>query len=694
MNNKVILKIISSVLLFSMLVYTSPVFALTKEEIVYSRLDVNGFNYNTIVNSHLKNDNGESLINDLSDLINIENVSGDEGFNQSGNSLVWNADGSDIYYQGESQKELPIEYNVKYMLDGNEISPQNLAGKSGCVKIIIEYKNKDEHFVNINGKNEKLYTPFVVVCGTVLDNKNNRDISISNGRVIDNGNKTFVVGMCVPGLQESLNISNFEFNMSNCIEITMESNDFELGNMVSFVSPKVLENSDLDLFDKLDGVYSKVNLLESSANELEVGANILMEGANIYSQKSKEFYGAMKQVSTGASSASSNYLKIDNGISSLNKSSKSLENGAKNVSDGTKAVCSNLNVISNKLGELQAGTKSLQNGEASLNAGLDKIISSVNEMSIPDNSAKIKELEMLVKTNESTIKSLKDANLSLSSQIDSLNASIKNSSSNLPNNGVSSTNVNNADISDQIKSQIDNIKTQITTNKSLINLLETNVKANKEIISSLKQFDSSILEDLSNGLGDLKHGINSVQAGTSRIYEGQNSLKDGVDLLASKSDELYKGSTSLYQGTVKLSEGTSSLNSGSFEMKNGLDLLDNGAIELVLANEQLTNGASSLAEGSFSLANGVSKFNNDGIKPVCNFINGNLKDVSLRLEKLQDLANEYNNFTMLSDGCNGDVKFVMIMDSIKKLDISKQEVILNNEHNFKIDDDSVEDFIE
>lgn len=671
MNNKVILKITSSMLLCTMFAYTSPVFALTKEETVYSKLDSNGSSYNTIVNNHLINDSREKLINDLSNLVNIENVNGDEKFEQNGSNLVWDANGADIYYQGESTKDLPIECSVSYELNGQKISSKDLAGKSGTVKIILEYKNKDEHFVNINGKSEKLYTPFVVVCGTIIDNKDNRNIKITSGKVIDDGSKTTVIGMCFPGLQESLNVSKDKLDIPNKVEISMEATNFELNNIATFVTPKILEENDLTLFEKLDDVYSKVNTLQSSSKQLEAGANTLKEGAVTYSEKSHEFNSAMKQVSAGVSSASSSYSKIDNGISLLNKNSKTLEAGAKSVNDGTKAVSSNLKIISGKIGELQAGTKGLQEGEKQLNAGLDKIIAGVSGISVADNSAKIAELEQLVKANENTIKTLKNTNSNLNSQLNSLGSG--KSSSTYKEGSVAG--VSNDDTIAKTK---ESIKAQISANNSLISLLETNVKATKATILTLKNTDVSAINELSNGLSSLKEGVKSIKSGTDSIYAGQTALKEGIDILASKTDELSQGSTALYEGTVKVAEGTKTLNSGSAEMKNGLKVLDNGANTLTSANNQLTDGAGTLSAGATALAEGISKFNSEGIQTICNYINGDLKNISVRLEKLQELANEYNNFTMLSDGSNGIVKFIMIMDSIKNEESSKDDVILPN----------------
>ncbi len=130
MNNKIFSKITSSILLCTILTYTtSPVFAYTKDETVYSKLNQNGENYESLVSTHLVNDSKEDLINDISDLLNIKNVNGDEAFTQKGNKIVWDADGNDIYYQGESKKDLPIDMTVKYELNGEEISPEDLARK-------------------------------------------------------------------------------------------------------------------------------------------------------------------------------------------------------------------------------------------------------------------------------------------------------------------------------------------------------------------------------------------------------------------------------------------------------------------------------------------------------------------------------------------------------------------------------------
>ena len=254
--NKIIKGTISTILLCSFMAYTTPIFAFTKEESVYSKTNASGENYKTIVSTHLKNLDYEKELKDMTDLINIENTNGDETFTQDGENISWSANGSDIYYQGESKKELPIKCTIKYELDGKEILPENIAGKKGNVKITITYENTDEHIVNINGKNVKMYTPFTVITGTIFDNTKNSNIEVSNGKVVNDGTKTIVMGVSLPGMQESLNISSNTINIPNSVEITLNTQSYEQKNIITFVTPKLIKEK--VSFSKLNNLYTQV----------------------------------------------------------------------------------------------------------------------------------------------------------------------------------------------------------------------------------------------------------------------------------------------------------------------------------------------------------------------------------------------------------------------------------------------------
>ena len=140
--NKIMKRFTAGTLLCTLLAYTSPVLAYTKDETVYSKINGNGNRTKTIVTDHLSGE--EELVNDLTDLLNIKNVSGDEEFSKDGNKITWKTNGNDVYYQGETEKELPVECNIKYELDGNEMS----ISSEEQAEIIRWLVRKENHYLS------------------------------------------------------------------------------------------------------------------------------------------------------------------------------------------------------------------------------------------------------------------------------------------------------------------------------------------------------------------------------------------------------------------------------------------------------------------------------------------------------------------------------------------------------------------
>jgi len=646
--NNILKKLTSTLLLGTMLVYTtSPVFAFTKDETVYSKLDVNGKNYNTIVNNHIVNSEQVEFINDLSDLLNIINTNGDETFTQNGNNLIWSANGNDIYYQGETQKELPVECKIKYELDGKEISANEIVGKAGTVKIILEYVNKDAHTVIINGKSETLYTPFVVLCGTIINNENNKNITISSGKLIDDGTKTIALGIATPGLQESLNLAKSTIDIPSSIEITMDAKDFELGTMITYITPKIINDEDLNIFDKVDYIFTQVDTLQSSSHQLVEGANTLKEGTQTYSEKFSEFNGAVKQISDGIIYANSNYSKIDDGIATLNQKAPTLVYSVQNLSDGIGKVSGALNTINSSLSAVP--DTQVVDSINQIVDGINPIISGLNSVSSTDNSSKIATLEGLIQLNTNEIKKLTTLNTSLETQKNLLTSSAT----------IDQT---------EIASVITTLDSQIAENTVLIGKLTANNQAHQTTITTLQATDGTQMTALVNGLNTIQSGLSKLLPGIKGIY----SLKPAINQLADSSTLLADGANKLTEGTEQLTDGINSLADGSAQMKSGLTTLSSGAKQLSNASNQLTDGANTISTGATTLSEGMTKFNDEGINKICNYINGNLRDIKVRVEKLQDLSNEYNTFSMLNENDKGIVKFILITDSLSKNSITKE----------------------
>lgn len=253
------------------------VFANTKTETVYSKIDENGNVISTTVNEQIKNTKKLDTIEDYTELEDILNISSNDEITKLNKNITINALGKDVFYQGTSKKSLPIGINIKYYLDGKEESLDNILGKSGKIKIIIDFTNNEKHNALVNGKQETMYTPFLVTMGTMLDS-NVTNIKINNGKVVASGNKNMVVGISSPYLNKSLNIS--ELSTLNTLTLSYETDNFKLPTMYFVATNKLLSDADLSVFNKLDGLNSKVDELQTNMNKIDNGASDLSKGIN------------------------------------------------------------------------------------------------------------------------------------------------------------------------------------------------------------------------------------------------------------------------------------------------------------------------------------------------------------------------------------------------------------------------------
>lgn len=643
MNNK-LSKISASILLGTMLVYTLPVAAFTKDETVYTNAKSNGEQYQTIVTDHLINEEDEKLLKDMTNLLNIENTSGDEKFTQDGESLVWEADSNDIYYKGETNQELPVKLNIKYELDGKEISSDEIAGKSGKVKITISFENKEEHEVQINGKTEKMYTPFVVATGTYINNDNNKNIEVKNGKAIDDGSKTMVVGLTFPGMQESLNIDKDTLEISTSIEITMETTNFEMNNIINYTTPKLIEDSELDIFSKLDDIYSKVETLQSASKQIENGAKTLSDGTTTYVEKSEEFNQALNKFSNGVSSANTSYSSIDTGIKNLNAQVPDLTSGTKSLSDNLGAVNNGVKTMSDMLDGSQESMNNLKNGAQNISGGLTQLSAA---MKTTDYTEEINKINSQIDTNKRMITTLNTTTEQLSKVLEDTTLSEATAQA----------------IKAQITANQSTIATLTADNVYLNNMI-TSLNASNTQISGLKQQ----VDTLAKGAGDVSEGVNG-------LLEQVGALNTNIKGLYTNTGKMAAGANKLYQGTLGLEAGTTKLAQGSEQMKAGLSTINTSSQALYSANNQLVEGAKTIQSGAAELAEGTAEFNKTGIDVICNYITGDLKNLETRAEKLKELSDEYNTFTKLDDENKGKVKFITIVDSIKKDDNKGQEEI-------------------
>lgn len=254
--------------------YDTAAGSVTKTETVYVNLKANGDVSKVSVSDWLHTDKNEVYVDDMSDLENITNVKSKVTPVTDGEKLRWNMPDTDLYYSGTTDRELPISVQLKYYLDGKEIKPEDLAGKSGEVKIDIKMINNSYREGVVNGKKHKVYLPMLVVGGMVLPEGTFSGVTVKNGQSIGDGSKEIVVFTGMPGFSESLGFSEKDLGdlgglvIGSEASVTATVQNFSLGNLYFAALPIASLNLDIAAPETVDDLKSTLAALKTFQNAL------------------------------------------------------------------------------------------------------------------------------------------------------------------------------------------------------------------------------------------------------------------------------------------------------------------------------------------------------------------------------------------------------------------------------------------
>lgn len=344
-----------------------------KEESVYIITDASGNPTQTIVTEHLTNKDGAATIEDETKLTDISNVKGNETFTQNGTKLTWQADGNEIYYQGKTNEQAPLKQKVSYKLDGKDISPEELAGKSGKVTIRFDYENTTKYTETVNGEEVTVCVPFAALSTLMLDDHFS-NIEVTNGKIKENGDKNIVIGYAVPGLTESLDIDEDKLedvNIPEYFEVTADVNEFELSTAMTFVvnATEYLSMSG-SLTDDIDDV---IDDLTGATDQLIDGSDQLSDGATQLSDGATTLADGTQTLKDGADTLASGADTLESGLSTLKKSLKPFASGMTTLKSGLTAYLDGASQINDGIQTLYDGTGSLVGGANTLNTSAKSI---------------------------------------------------------------------------------------------------------------------------------------------------------------------------------------------------------------------------------------------------------------------------------------------------------------------------------
>lgn len=679
----------------------------SKDETVYVLAGADGTVQKIIVSDWIKNAMAADSLEDKTELSDIENIKGDESFTLGGdNSCVWDAQGNDIYYQGNIEKELPVQMSVCYTLDGQAIAPEALAGQSGHVTIRFDYQNMQYEEVLLDGKTEKIYVPFTMLTGMLLDTEVFRNVTISNGKLINDGDRIAVVGIAFPGLQEDLAISKEKLDIPDYVEISADVENFEMGMTMTLATTELfgaIDSDKLDLHELSDAMAELTDAMDQlmdGSSQLYDGLCTLLEksgdlvsGINKLAEGAAQLKAGAESLDSGAAQLQAGAAQLSSGLNTLNANSSSLNGGARQVFSSLLSMANTqlseagLSVpaltIDNYASVLDGVIASLDD-TAVYQAALEQVTATVNanrgmieekvteavqaqveaEVSAQVTAAVQETVTQAVHENEAqfraaviqqalgmTVEEYKaaiEAGLVTQEQQDAVNAAVE---------AAMQAEIDARMQHEEIQAQINAVTQQTVGEQMQSDEIQALIASNTEL-----QVQQAISEAMSSDavqaqLSAAAEGAKSVIALKSSL-DSYNAFYLGLITYTSGVSSAAAGANELKTGADALKAGTSELSAGAAELLQGIQTMKDSAPALV-------DGITQLRDGSMELSDGLKQFNEEGIQKLIEAVDGDLDGLSNRIRVIADVAKHYTSFSGISEDMDGDVKFIYKTDSIE-----------------------------
>ena len=341
-----------------------------KDETVYVFTGADGSMNHMVVSDILHTAGKKGAVEDYSNLDNIENVSGDEKYSSDDNgNITWTSDGSDISYQGTTDKELPVDVKITYYLNGNEVSPEEIKGQSGHVKVHFDYTNNAETTITSDGEEKTVKVPFGMVTGLTLDASKFTNVTVTNGKMNQYNDSDVIYGLALPGLKESLetaSVSDIDLssvNIPEYFEFEADTTDFDIDLCMTIATSNLLSLLNTDDLNVSD-FSGSIDQLTSSGQKLADGTKSLKDGA-------KSLVDGAATLDSSMATAVSGAQQLTDGLAALAGKNDALNGGCQQI---VNAIFENANK------QLQAQGYSVTLTESNYQEELNKIGNVSSEM--------------------------------------------------------------------------------------------------------------------------------------------------------------------------------------------------------------------------------------------------------------------------------------------------------------------------
>lgn len=647
-----------------------------KTETVYAKADADGTVNEVTVNTVLKNKN-EKKIQDYSNLTDIKNIKGDEEYTrQSDGTILWDNQGEDIEYEGKSSEQLPVTVQIRYFLDDKEVSPKELAGKSGSLKIRFDYENHTKEETNVNGKKVELPVPFAAISALLLSEDNATNIEVKNGKVISLDGQNLIIGYACPGLAKNLNLSDSELTkdieLPEYVEVTADVTDFELDFTATVFSSGLLSDLDEENLDDLDETSDNMDKIQEASGKLKDGSGKLLDGMKTYDEYMKQYLSGVDSLKEGVDA-------LKSGIQVLNENKTALGSGAQSLTDGLCQFSNGLSAISfgNVSGQSGVDFSGVENAMVALVADGQKLNTALTQLqtqlqTVENFVTEAVTYQTTVQNNVEAVKNTlgaidwdaieNDAKAQREAQIDSaveaaLNETMQETSLSEEEQEI---------LKEGLKSSLE---TQLKENDKDTELTKEAREKTEEAVQILLSIPALDIPDLSVDISALPAILTDMQAQMQALGEAaellgglpeqMQTLQEGMETIQNAAEQLAKGSSQLNTGISAFSDGIGQLYVGGQSLSEGTDQLSS-------AGSALDSGYQALIDGMKALDEGFAEFDKEAIQKLTDLAGDDLTNLTTKIRGLKKVDAEYQNFGGIYEGQSGSVRFIIETEEIKK----------------------------
>lgn len=598
-----------------------------KSETVYAVLDAEGNKEKVFVNEWLTNKNGAKEISDTSDLKDIKNTSGNQKFTKDGDKVTWKADGSDIHYQGTTGKQLPVDVAVSYYLNGEQVSAKDIAGKSGDVEIHFDYKVNRSELAD----GSSVTKPYTMASAVMLDNSHFTNVTVDNGKVVNDGNTSMCIGIAFPGLAGNLGLGATGVSIPDSVVIKAHTDKFQIDGTYTAAMSGVM--SDIDT-SATGNVESKVSQLESGLDQLVSASDKLMSGTD-------QLKAGIDQLNAGAGT--------------LNSKTGDLTSGAKQVADGAGQVNAGVSELNNKTDALAGGAKQVSEGATLLDTKVQAAVDQINKQmqgAIVDDQQKAAKGQAAYNAAASLVDA-KGNKTAVANGADQLNQGINTAICTAAETALCQAKgyKSIADVPEPIRTEIHNTAVAIAGG------VETKSGINAQVTGALQK---------TAGTAAQATAVAAVDEANNATLNMQNSLASSIKELTEGTAQLSAGAKKVSDGTQQAKGGISQLAAGTNQLNAGAQKLNTGVGQYGAGVNQLYSGTIKLTAGAATLDSGMAQFNKEGIHKMADTLNGSqLLTIGKRIKAAADADRIEYLIGGKSAGMSGESKIIYKTAEVK-----------------------------